>query len=341
MHTRKFKILLELSAFGALAGIIYQLLDEKLVTIMSVIVGIPIALGFGVLELFIFSGLQPKLNKLSFLQVILVKSTAYTAVFYFVESILSLLAGLSQGKQMPEFYQDILSTEKFILLFYTLIFYAFLVFYLQVNRLPGEGILIKFLKGKYRRPTEEERIFMFLDVKSSTNIAEKLGHERYYSFLNDFFHEISIPVLKTKGEIYQYVGDEVVFTWETKHGFEDSNCLRIFYEIKNKVKENRDFYQSEYGVVPEFKAGVHYGKVISAQIGDIKREIVYNGDVLNTTSRIQEQCNKFDSELLVSGELLKKLPLNEIYKAKKVDTVKLRGKENDIDIYNVLLAMNS
>lgn len=33
-------------------------------------------------------------------------------------------------------------------------------------------------------------------------------------------------------------------------------------------------------MVPEFKAAVHAGDVITAQIGELKSEIVHNGDVL-------------------------------------------------------------
>src|SRR5688500_20154043 len=96
-----------------------------------------------------------------------------------------------------------------ILVLYTLVIYSFLVFFLQINHLLGEGTLWKFIRGKYHQPREEERIFMFLDMKSSTTIAEQLGHVRFYTLLNALFHEISQPILQTRAEIYQYVGDEI------------------------------------------------------------------------------------------------------------------------------------
>lgn len=76
--------------------------------------------------------------------------------------------------------------------------------------------------------------------------------------------------------------------------------------------------------------------MISAQIGDIKREIVYNGDVLNTSARIQEQCNKVNRELLISGTLLNQLNIKKEYRAEKMDTVKLRGKESSIELYSMV-----
>ena len=177
---------------------------------------------------------------------------------------------------------------------------------------------------------------MFLDMKSSTTIAEQLGHVRFYSLLNELFHEISQPVLQTKAEIYQYVGDEVVLTWEVEHGLENSNCLKTFFMFRESLLRNSDNYFKNFGVKPEFKAGLHFGKVISAQIGDIKREIVYNGDVLNTTARIQSECNKYQRDCLVSGILMNRLKQMDGFKWERIDAVTLRGKETQVELFSVI-----
>jgi adenylate cyclase len=174
---------------------------------------------------------------------------------------------------------------------------------------------------------------MFLDMKSSTTVAEKLGHQKYYALLDAFYHEITNPVLENKAEIYQYVGDEVVFTWKTKKGIENANCIKIFFDIERRLEKRKHRYEEKYGIVPDFKAGVHFGDVITAKIGDLKRVIVHNGDVLNTTSRIQERCNKYNCKLLISGSLLEKLDLGEGYRSKFIKSAKLRGKKARIDLY--------
>jgi adenylate cyclase len=204
---------------------------------------------------------------------------------------------------------------------------------MQVNKMVGEGVLIKFLWGRYYKPVEEERVFMFLDMKSSTTVAEKLGLQKYYALLDEFYHEITIPVLKNKAEIYQYVGDEVVFTWKTKTGVKDLHCVQIFFDIMEQLDQKHEKYQDKYGLVPEFKAGVHFGDIITAKIGDLKRVIVYNGDVMNTTARIQELCNHYNCKLLISGSLLEKLDLSTNYRSSFIDTVKLRGKESEIELH--------
>ena len=92
----------------------------------------------------------------------------------------------------------------------------------------GPGILPKFLLGKYFYPKSEERIFMFLDLKGSTTIAEKLGEGQYFKFLRKVFKDVTPVLLDTEGEIYQYVGDEIVLTWKIKKGIENLNCIRCF-----------------------------------------------------------------------------------------------------------------
>jgi adenylate cyclase len=85
-----------------------------------------------------------------------------------------------------------------------------MLFFSEVSDNLGQGVLNNFLIGKYHKPREEERIFMFLDMKSSTTIAEKLGHIAYYKLLNDYYADITDAIIQTSGEIYQYVGDEIV-----------------------------------------------------------------------------------------------------------------------------------
>ena len=332
----KLRLIAEFCLFGAIAGIIFQLINEKLVDYRAFVLGIPLGATYGILELFIFSGLRKQFLKLPLILTIFIKAIFYLLLINLVSGFLAFIFGYFQeGKLFEDFIMFLRSKEQMILNIYSLILFVLFAFYIQLNLLLGEGVLWKFLLGKYRKPTGEHRIFMFLDIKSSTTIAERLGLEKYYSLLNDFFHEISEPVRSTNAEIYQYVGDEVVLTWKTKEGLADANCLKIFFQIREKVYNNRKYYRNKYGAIPNFKAGIHVGEVISAQIGDIKREIIYNGDVLNTSARIQEQCNVFKRELLISGTLLNRLDIENEYSAEKVDTIKLRGKENAIELYSL------
>ena len=199
----------------------------------------------------------------------------------------------------------------------------------------GKGVLVQFLLGKYHKPKTETRIFMFLDIKSSTTIAEKIRHKKYFELLNDFFNDVTDPIIYNKGEIYQYVGDEITVSWKLENGIENLNCINCFFEIDKLIQNLSDRYTAKYNLVPEFKAGLHVGEVITGEVGVVKKEIVFSGDVLNTTSRIQAECNRLNSRLLISKNLLDKLDNKSPYKFTDLGSVKLRGKDESIGLYSV------
>ncbi|MFT6026510.1 MAG: adenylate cyclase [Psychroserpens sp.] len=206
------------------------------------------------------------------------------------------------------------------------------LFFLQVNDKFGPGILIKFLRGQYHTPKDEQRVFMFLDMRSSTSIAEKIGHHEYFNLLRDLFAEVTPTILKYGGEIYQYVGDEVVLSWPLERGLKNASCVRCFLEVEDHLKELAPHYLKEYGCSPEFKAGLHFGQVTAGEVGVIKKDIVYSGDVLNTAARIQAQCNQYKVNLLLSDELYHLLDHQNQFELISIGSIELRGKVEKVPL---------
>lgn len=206
---------------------------------------------------------------------------------------------------------------------------------LQMNSKYGPDTFWNIIKGKYNTPKTEERIFMFLDLNSSTTIAERLGDEAYHALLRDFFADITDPILENHGNIYQYVGDEVVVVWKFEDGKENLQCLRCFSEMKKYIAQKKDRYIQRYGVVPSFKAGIHCGRVVAGEIGVIKRDITYSGDVLNTTSRILGLCAKFREEVIVTSELLSELDSGNGFVIRNLGAIRLKGKEQEVLLVGV------
>lgn len=219
------------------------------------------------------------------------------------------------------------------IIFWTLVSFATTVM-LHVNDKYGPGVLGKFLIGRYHKPRQEERIFMFADIRSSTVMAERLGHIRFFNLLNDFFNDLTNPIIAARGEIYQYVGDEIVISWPMPVGLEQANCIRCFYGMQAAIRRQAPRYLDRYGIVPEFKAGLHCGEVTVGEIGVIKKDLVFSGDVLSTTSRLQNLCNEYNVKILLSKYLLDKLsiPPNDLT-IQRVDLLELKGKQQKIELY--------
>ena len=138
------------------------------------------------------------------------------------------------------------------------------------------------------------------------------------------------------GEIYQYVGDEMVVSWKLKKGLKNNNCIKCFFAMKAVIKKQSKKYNEKFGLLPDFKAGFHFGKVTTGEIGAIKKEIIFTGDTLNTTARIQALCNTYKVDILISGELLKELKLHDKFSVKTLGENELRGRNERIELFTII-----
>ena len=208
-----------------------------------------------------------------------------------------------------------------------------LQFLLQMNRMIGTNGLRYFLTGVYSRPKAEERIFMFLDLASSTQLAERLGGARYYELLRRFVDDLGDPILESRGAIYQYAGDEVIVTWDKTSGLQRANCVRCYFGIKDAVARNATGYQRDFGTIPTFRAGLHGGEVIAGELGDIRQEIIFTGDTLNTAARLEEYARQHRRGFIISGELLAQIELPDGVRAERLEEFRARGKEQTTIVY--------
>lgn len=280
----------------------------------------------------------PKLKRESFRYILTIKSIAYIVTMFISIVSIFVLHGIIINRDNNLLYSlnyTVTSHYTIALYIYGAFISLLINFLKEVNKKFGPGILVKLFSGRYYNPRVEDRMFMFIDLKASTTIAEKLGHIRYSRLIQDCFYDVTDVVARYKAEIYQYVGDEIVLTWELEKGIENDNCFRFFFEFKKKIESLCDYYKDKYGVVPVFKAGMNCGTVTVAEIGELKKEIAYHGDVLNTASRIQDQCNQYNKPFLISNNLYKKMPRTGMFKFDLIGEIPLKGKVQPVGIYSV------
>ena len=279
--------------------------------------------------------LQRWIYQRSFSQTLIIRTIIYA---FFVAISLSLVLSIEPAVMGQCFYLSCLAsylTGSFFLrdLIFSTIIIFIITFLVQVILLIGTRNFSRMILGKYRQARELYAIFMFVDLRSSTTIGEQLGHKRFSAFLRDFFNDVTSAIYETKGEIYQYVGDEVIIVWPGSHAVEHTYWLSCYEKMCASLKKRAPYYLKSYGLVPEFKAGVHGGLVITTEIGSLQRAHVYHGDVLNTAARIQAKCNEVGFDLLVHESLVSSIHLAKRMEFEKVGATFLRGKAEEVVVY--------
>ncbi len=235
------------------------------------------------------------------------------------------------------FYNYVFSPGSFVLNMYVLLANIFFAILIEIIRLIGKNNFVKIITGRFFNPQEEYRIFMFIDLNSSTTIAEKLGHVNYSNFIQDCFSDLEV-VHAYGAEIYQYVGDEAVLTWELSKMKSIIHSIDAFWAFNTKLINESEYYFMKYGMVPEFKAGMSIGMVTVVEIGRFKKEIAYHGNTLNTAARVVALCNIYGEKLLITKKLYDEYAkVKSRYIFKKVTETQLRGKQGITEIYSIKL----
>lgn len=247
---------------------------------------------------------------------------SYSLVILNVSLLQALYNFLADSSLTPWFWNNNIS--------WMIIFVVTQIF-IEINEKYSPGIFLDILLGKYILPRIETRIVMFLDLKDSTPIAEKLGHPQYFRFIRDFIYYVSIALLEYNGRIYQYVGDEIVVSWM----YNEQNMqksLNALLEARKALQKNAEKFKRRYGIVPEFRVGIHLGEVTVGEIGVLKRDLAMSGDTMNTTARIRTACSELNHKYIVSKDFSDAIKLKD-WQCESLGKIELKGKSTELELF--------
>lgn len=281
-----------------------------------------------------------RLRTKSYGYIIIIYSVVHIILVITVIPIIAMLSififsGTINKENLEGLVLFFLSKNIIRILIYTYLLSVCIFLVKIINKKLGEGVLWNLILGKYRQPKEDSLLFLFMDLKSSTTYAELLGHRKYSELIQDCFSDLTPAVSVCKAKIYQYVGDEAVLSWKYDKGIEHADCVRVFFHFKSILKARSNYYHNKYGFVPEFKAGIHGGDIMVAEVGYLKRSIAYHGDAINTAARIQGQCNNFERDILLSGKVVKDILKNNQADFIELENIQLKGKKEKVRLFSI------
>jgi adenylate cyclase len=326
------QLVLRFTLIGGAIGAVYShfiavMRGDPLFSFASVPRGILTgALIGGVLVSFeVFVLLEPigaPLRRLSFPVHVTIKTSIYLIV---------ILCALALGAWAYPAPNEAIIQRQDVL--FSLITSFVVVFMFDVSRLLGQNVLLNFITGRYHQPRLEDRVFLFIDMEGSTGLAERIGPLAFHRLLSRFVVDLTGPIVAARGEIHRYVGDEVIATWKLADGIVNARCVAACFAAMDELARLAPGYTRDFGAAVKFRAGLHCGPVVTGEMGSMKREIVFLGDTVNTTARIQEFCRQTGDRVLASANLVDRLALPPGIVKRSLGDLRLRGKESDVALY--------
>jgi adenylate cyclase len=322
LHASPLRRFIWIVVVGVLIGALYSDLQHGTAPI-GALVGGTMGAAFFALERFVLRrNVGGLFGRLPFLAYLALRSCLYVAV---IVVIITAAAWLMSG-------QFIVIGSADFLFSLVLVVAGNLLF--SVNDLLGPGALFAFAAGRYYHPRIEERALLFIDMRSSTAIAERLGELSFLDLLNRFIVDVSLAVAEADGEIHKYVGDEVIATWRLAPGKNEAACVRACFGALERLRAQGPAYQREFGFAADFRAGLHCGPVAVGELGYLKKEIALIGDAMNTVARIVEACRSANARVLASAVLLDRLAaLPPGVASRPLGQLPVRGKGQPLELF--------
>jgi adenylate cyclase len=284
----------------------------------------------GGISVFVLEGsMRGWLGRLSFTANLALRSAIYAAII--IPIMFLQLGGFLIGQPPSDrmFWITIVYTVALVIAF-NLVF--------EIINIAGRRALLNFIIGRYHTPVEENRFVLFVDIAGSTGLAERLGGVGIHRLLDRIFRLLGLAVVDYRGEVLNYVGDEVIVTWSERGGAVDCRPLRCFVAMRDELSRASSQFEREFGVAPKIRGSLHFGPVIVGEIGDIKRAIVFNGDVMNTAARLEELSRTVEGGFLASRAAMERLGSTPPLAVRDLGQLKIRGRADGIDVFGLDVA---
>jgi adenylate cyclase len=294
---RKLRMFVTILIAGMAGGIVFIFLNVGFSPsnlLIGMTYGLLISAAIGAFEFFCASEpMRAWLGALPFSASLVVRSAVYAAVILLIQyfELGVRVIGLTPNPAKQGFWDAVIFSAVFSVVF-NLVF--------AITNIIGRNTLLNLVTGRYHAPVEENRFVLFVDIAGSTTLAERLGGLGIHRFLDKTFRTLTGSVVDYRGEILNYVGDEIIVTWPENSGAIDCRPLRCFLGMRETLGRLQTKFEEEFGVAPRIRGSLHFGPVIVGEIGDIKRAIVFNGDVMNTAARLEELSRNVEGGFLAS-----------------------------------------
>jgi adenylate cyclase len=291
--------------------------------------GLLLSLALGAVTLFVLQGpIRGWLASLSFTADVAVRSAIYAAIIIPTEffQLGALVIGQRYPPSMRVFWISMIFSVVCVILFNLA---------LAITGLIGGRTFLNFISGRYHTPIEENRFVLFVDIAGSTGLAERLGGVGIHRFLDHTFRLLTVAVEDYRGEVLNYVGDEVIITWPERGGAIEWRPLRCFLAMRAALAHASGQFEREFGTAPQIRGSLHFGPVIVGEIGDVKRAIVFNGDVMNTAARLEELSRSVDGGFLASRAAMERFNSAPPFGVRDLGRLPIRGRADGIDVVGV------
>ena len=170
---------------------------------------------------------------------------------------------------------------------------------------------------------------LFVDIRGSTGLGERLGPVAFAALLTAFYRLAAEAIVETDGIVDKFVGDEAIGLYVPSYAGQD-HARKAIEAGRRLLEVTARSDASVSGPIP-VGGGVHTGIAYVGTLGSSEEisDFTALGDSVNTTARLASLAGP--GELLVSLAAAEHASLDATGLDRR--TVEVRGREAPLDVY--------
>jgi class 3 adenylate cyclase/HAMP domain-containing protein len=180
---------------------------------------------------------------------------------------------------------------------------------------------------------QKEMTILFSDIRSFTELSERMGPQENFNFLNSCLNRIGPIVRQNKGFIDKYIGDAIMalFPRNAEDAVKAAIAMQTAVGVYNRHRMNSGYDPIRIGI------GINTGLMMLGTIGEEKRmEGTVISDAVNLASRVEALTKVYSSHIIITAKTLDNIQNPEEFSYRYLDRVQVKGKQEWVDIFEII-----
>jgi len=178
---------------------------------------------------------------------------------------------------------------------------------------------------------------LFTDIRSFTNLSEKMTPEENFKFLNSYLKRMEPIITNQKGFVDKFIGDAIMALFEDKTG--DCSADRALSAAIGMRRALGEFngHRKNSGYEPiEIGIGINFGSLVLGTVGSSNRlSTTVIGNTVNLAARLESLTSFYKSGILISDYVYKGLDFMKDIAMREIGSVAVKGKKDPVGVYEV------
>ena len=178
----------------------------------------------------------------------------------------------------------------------------------------------------------KEMTVLFSDIRSFTALSEQMSPEENFRFVNSYLERMEPVIRQHRGFIDKYIGDAIMalFSGTADDALRASVAMLVALEEYNRGRCRAGYDPVRIGI------GLNTGNLMLGTVGGPGRmDGTVISDAVNLASRIEGLTKMYGASILITDKTRSKLTCDQGFSIRMVDRVRVKGRHEPVEIFEV------